>query len=118
MKSNQLRGKDGESYVAERLKKQGYKIVEKNYHSRYGEIDIIVRNKEYICFVEVKARNEDAIADPFYFVTKTKQRRIILTAERFLQTFHEPLQPRFDVASVTMKEDKIVGMQYIENAFY
>lgn len=118
MKSNQLRGKEGEQYVAQRLKKQGYKIVEINYHSRFGEIDIIARNREYICFVEVKTRNEDAIADPLYFVTKAKQKRIVTTAQRYLQTFHEPLQPRFDVASVTMKDDAIVGMQYIENAFY
>lgn len=100
------------------LKRQGYKVIENNYHSRHGEIDIIACNKEYICFVEVKARSEDAIADPLYFVTKAKQKRIIVTAQRFLQTFREQLQPRFDVASVTMKDDQIVGMQYIENAFY
>lgn len=104
--------------MAQRLKKQGYRIIENNYHSRHGEIDIIARNKEYICFVEVKSRSEDAIADPLYFVTKAKQRRIILTAQRFLQSFHEPLQPRFDVAAVTIRDDKFVGMQYIENAFY
>ena len=55
------RGKLGEDITADYLCKNGFEIVARNYHSRYGEIDIIAKNSEFIAFVEVKARNEKAL---------------------------------------------------------
>ena len=49
-------GDRGEDYTARYLEKQGFHIVERNWHSRYGEIDIIAENEEYLLFVEVKTR--------------------------------------------------------------
>ena len=58
------RGKLGEDITADYLCKNDFEIVARNYHSRYGEIDIIAKNSEFIAFVEVKARNEKALERP------------------------------------------------------
>ena len=49
-------GRKGEAFVEKLLKRKGFRILEKNYHSRFGEIDIIAENRQYIVFVEVKTR--------------------------------------------------------------
>ncbi len=111
----------GESLTAEFLRKNGFVIVKRNYHCRYGEIDIIAENKEYIIFTEVKTRREDSLVSPAEAVDAHKQRRIILTAEDFLSKYETELQPRFDVAEVTVfkKSDGRDGykLHYIKNAF-
>ena len=111
----------GESLTAEFLRKNGVVIVKRNYHCRYGEIDIIAENKEYIIFTEVKTRREDSLVSPAEAVDARKQRRIILTAEDFLSKYETELQPRFDVAEVTVfkKSDGSDGykLHYIINAF-
>lgn len=118
MKNNSVfSGKDGEKYAAKLLKKNGYKILDTNYRSRFGEIDIIAYNDEYICFVEVKTRGENSIADPAYFITKSKQQKIIKTAKLFLAENLTELQPRFDAVLVYTKNDKVSHAKYLENAF-
>lgn len=57
------RGKLGEDITADYLCKNDFEVVARNYHSRYGEIDIIAKNSEFIAFVEVKARNEKHLKD-------------------------------------------------------
>ncbi len=108
----------GEEYTEKYLKKQGYEILEKNYHSRFGEIDIIAKNDKYIIFVEVKTRDEKHLYHPFQAVTKSKQSKIILTAQLYLQKKRTNLQPRFDVAGVICKNNTVVKIDYIPNAFY
>ena len=66
-------GKLGERYAANYLIKHKYKLVESNFQSRFGEIDIIVKNKSYLVFVEVKQRDVNSIATPAEFVDKAKQ---------------------------------------------
>lgn len=114
-------GSTGERLTAEFLRKNGFVIVKRNYHCRYGEIDIIAENKEYIIFTEVKTRREDSLVSPAEAVDVHKQRRIILTAEDFLSKYETELQPRFDVAEVTVfkKTDGTDGykLHYIKNAF-
>ena len=111
----------GERLTAEFLRKNGFSIIKRNYHCRYGEIDIIAENKEYIIFTEVKTRREDSLVSPVEAVDFRKQRRIILTAEDFLTKYETALQPRFDVAEVTVykKTDGTDGyrLNYIKNAF-
>ena len=114
-------GSTGERLTAEFLRKNGFVIVKRNYHSRYGEIDIIAENKEYIIFTEVKTRRELSLVSPAEAVDTHKQRRIILTAEDFLSKYETELQPRFDVAVVTVfkKTDDTDGykLHYLKNAF-
>ena len=57
---NNSSGKIGERYVLQMLLEQGYTFIDANYHSRFGEIDIIVADDKYIVFVEVKTRDEKA----------------------------------------------------------
>lgn len=111
-----LFGFEGEEKAAKYLKKQGYSIIGKNFQSRFGEIDIIAENKEYIIFAEVKARGEKSIAEPKEFVDLRKQRKIIKTAEIYLSENPTEKQPRFDVIEV--KKDKMkIHINHIENAF-
>lgn len=110
-------GRTGEQYIAEQMTQKGYRIVTMNYHSRYGEIDIVMENDEIIAFVEVKTRSQKGMTAPFEAVTKSKQRRIIRTAEVYLQRNGSQLQPRFDVAAVFTQNEAIIGYDYLENAF-
>lgn len=111
-----LFGLEGEEKAARYLKKQGYKIIAKNFQTRFGEIDIIAEDKKYIVFVEVKARGEKSIAEPKEFVDLRKQRKIITTAEIYLAENPTEKQPRFDVVEVKKENGKTV-INHIENAF-
>ncbi|MBQ7956601.1 MAG: YraN family protein [Clostridia bacterium] len=111
-----LFGLEGEEKAARYLKKQGYKIIGKNFQTRFGEIDIIAENKEYIIFAEVKARSENSIAEPKEFVDLRKQRKIITTAEIYLSENPTEKQPRFDVVEVKKEKGKTI-VNHIINAF-
>lgn len=117
MKANP-KGVAGEDYAAAELEKLGYKIVCRNFHSRFGEVDIIAEKDEIIAFVEVKARKADGMVTGFEAVTAAKQRKIIATALWYLARYHSELQPRFDVFSVTTgKKGEIISHDYLEGAF-
>lgn len=106
-------GKKGEKLVAEYLKKQGCKILEKNYRTPFGEADIIALDGEEIAFIEVKTRTSDSYGQPSEAVGKDKQQRYCRIAECYwLQTGKEP-NARFDVAEV-WADGRI---EYIKNAF-
>lgn len=114
-------GSRGEAMVAAFMRKNGCKIIKRNYHCRFGEIDIIAEKSEYIIFTEVKTRSEDSLFSPAEAIDERKRRRILLTAESFMQKHGSHLQPRFDVAEVTVSEgeDKkpAYRLNYIKNAF-
>ncbi|MBR7132955.1 MAG: YraN family protein [Clostridia bacterium] len=114
-------GKKGEDMTARFLRKRGFAVVLRNYRCRFGEIDIIAETDEYIIFVEVKTRGGNCIGRPAEAVDAAKQQRIILTAEDYISKSGCKLQPRFDVAEVTVleRQDGAVGysLNYIENAF-
>jgi putative endonuclease len=99
MLSRQI-GIQGETYAEEYLIKKGFSILDKNYHSRYGEIDIIAADNEYIIFTEVKTRGINTIANPCEFVTKSKQKKIIITAMYYINEKNIKLQPRFDIIEI------------------
>lgn len=110
-------GAAGEEFTAEYLRKQGYEIVRRNYHSRFGEIDIIARGAGYLAFVEVKTREKGSIVNPLEAVTVSKQRKVIRTAQCYLQAEPQNLQPRFDVAAVTAVKSVPKEISYLKNAF-
>lgn len=111
------KGKLWEIEAANYLRKKKYKLLEANYTTRFGEIDLIVANKKYICFVEVKQRDVDSIASPAEFVDKPKQKRIIAAANLYLASHSTKLQPRFDVVEVYTDNNKINSLKHLENAF-
>lgn len=114
-----LRGTLGEDITALYIERSGFSIAARNYHSRYGEIDIIAVNSEFIIFAEVKTRNEHSLERPAVAVTLAKQRKIIKTALIFLAEHEYDLQPRFDVSEVTLdgRTNALIDLNYIKNAF-
>ena len=114
-------GKSGEDRVAAFLRSKGYEIIKRNYQCRFGEIDIIAQSGEYIAFVEVKTRKPNSLVSGAAAVDARKQQRIMLTAEDYITKTLCELQPRFDVAEVTVSEDNngsvCYNLNYIANAF-
>ena len=110
-------GQAGEEYTAEWLSHHGYRVIERNYHSRFGEIDIIAVNSQYIVFVEVKTRQSNGMVSVLEAITLQKQQKIITTAQVYLSQYQGNLQPRFDVAAVTAQGGKPLGLKYFPNAF-
>ena len=100
MARTKLNGAWGEALAAEYLRSKGYSIVAANYHSRFGEIDLIAQNKHYLVFVEVKLRKSDSFAAASDYVDRRKQDKIRVTASIYLSQNPTKLQPRFDVIEV------------------
>lgn len=100
MGRNNLVGSWGESLAADFLRKKRYKMVAMNYRCRFGEIDLIVCNKQYLVFVEVKLRKSDKFAAAREFVDFHKQERLRSTAQLYLAQNPTDLQPRFDVIEI------------------
>ena len=113
-------GAIGEKAAAKFLKKNGYRILKKNFYSAHGEIDIIAENKEYLVFVEVKSRKNSEVnfinyGLPCEAVDKNKQKHIIYTARCYLQRYPKDKVMRFDVIEVYLGES--IRINHIENAF-
>ena len=100
MGRNNIVGSWGESLAAEYLRKKHYKLVATNYRCRFGEIDLIVSDRKYLVFVEVKLRKSDKFAMACEFVDSHKQERLRTTAELYLSQNPTDLQPRFDVIEI------------------
>ena len=100
MEKSNLSGPWGEALAAKYLQKKRYKTVATNFRSRFGEIDLIVADRKYLVFVEVKLRKSDRFASAHEFVDRRKQDRIRTTAELYLSAFPTNLQPRFDVIEI------------------
>ena len=100
MARNNLVGAWGEARAAEYLRKKHYKLLAAGYHSRFGEIDLIVQNRQYLVFVEVKVRKSGSFAKAFEYVDRKKQDRLRITASMFLSENPTQLQPRFDVIEI------------------
>lgn len=114
------KGAAGEVLAARFLRENDYEILAGNYYSRFGEIDIIAADDEYIVFVEVKSRAEDSYYLPREAVTVEKQRRIIKTALYYIAHNPDPRQMRFDVVEViTAKGEpmKALDIRHIQNAY-
>ena len=114
-------GNRGEKIAAKFLRKQGYQIIEKNYHSRLGEIDIVAKEDESIVFVEVKTRCSTDFGLPEEALSYDKRRRLSKLALGYLA--HRRIKDtncRFDVVSILMDTNKVRKVKHIElikNAF-
>ena len=106
--------------AAQYLIKKRYKLLASGYRSRFGEIDLIVSNRKYLVFVEVKLRKSDAFAEAREFVDSRKQARIRTTAELYLSENPTNLQPRFDVIEIYAPDGidtKNPSIYHLEDAF-
>ena len=103
----------GEKKAVDFLKENGYKIIITNFKNKLGEIDIIAKKKDYICFIEVKARQNALYGRPSEFVSRDKQRKIKNAAISYLKMNGlMDSDVRFDVVEILGDE-----VNLIENAF-
>jgi len=111
-----LLGKEGEDRAARFLVKQGYRILERNYSTKSGEIDLIALHEGAVVFVEVKTRTNSAYGAPELAVTPRKQLRMVKAALGYIKykKLHQ-VPCRFDVVAITSEREQDVAL--IQNAF-
>ena len=120
MARNNLTGAWGESIAAQYLIKKKFQIIATNFQCRFGEIDLIVANKKYLVFVEVKLRKTNKFAAAAEFVDHYKQNRLRSTAAYYLSENPTKLQPRFDVIEIYAPEGCQTmqpNINHLEDAF-
>jgi putative endonuclease len=111
-----LLGKAGEDRAAKFLADQGYRILERNYRTPHGEIDLIALHQGTIVFIEVKTRTSDAFGAPELAVTPQKRLRMVKSALGYIK--HRKLHQapcRFDVVAISAAAE--TGLSLIQNAF-
>lgn len=117
LNKHQKFGKTGETVAEKHLKKKGYKILERNYRTELGEVDIIAMHKGVIVFIEVKARKSNRYGTAKFAVTPLKQRKISMVALAYLKNNgHINARARFDVVAIDEKSGKST-IEILENAF-
>ena len=111
-------GKKGEDEAVALLKKSGYKVLERNVRTRIGEIDVVARDGQFLCFVEIKARTGTRFGLPEESVNRWKVRKLTLLAQIYLKFRKLPEQAiRFDVVSVLFQPDAPTQTRIIRGAF-
>ena len=108
------RGKDAEERAARYLEGQGLHIIERNYRSRYGEIDLIARDGVTLVFVEVRARSTNTFGGAAASITAAKRRKITRTALHYLASAGSTPRCRFDVVLLAGNDGPV---EWIRNAF-
>lgn len=118
MAYNKVIGDFGEEETVKHLKKKHYKILSRNYKSKYGEIDIIAKDKKELVFIEVKTRSSKSFGGGIMAVDAHKRRNIIITSEIYMKEKNYDGPRRYDVSEVYIDENKNVKeINYIENGF-
>jgi len=120
MGKNNLSGAWGEAVAAEYLRKKHYRVIDNGYRSRFGEIDLIVQNRKYLVFVEVKLRKTARFALAREYVDFRKQDKLRLTASMYLSENPTNLQPRFDVIEIYAPDGTATAfpeINHMEDAF-
>ncbi len=113
----QTLGKEGERLAERYLRKKGYRLVERNYRSPVGELDLIVLDRRVIVFVEVKTRTQERFGLPLESVHPIKQRNMMKAALFFLSQHRlHDREARFDVIGVSFEGGEPI-IEHIENAF-
>ncbi len=115
-------GAKGEEIAVRYLKNRGYRIVERNYRIRLGEIDIIAEQGDDLVFIEVKTRSDTLFGSPFESVTKQKQKQLSKVALEYINKQNCHNRPaRFDVVGIQFQEssNKIqdAAIELLQNAF-
>ncbi len=100
MTNHKMIGNMGEAVAKNYLIKQGCEIIENNFHSRYGEIDIIAKDQDSLIFVEVKYRKNERFATAAESITPSKQEKMRLTIETYLQKYPTNRPLRIDLITI------------------
>ena len=115
-KHNEL-GVKGEVVALEFLEKKGYDILEINWRFEKTEVDIIARDRNTLVIVEVKTRTSEFFGVPEDSVNRRKQKNLAIAAEEYLEKNNLDVDVRFDVISITFKEDS-AKVFHIKDAFF
>ena len=117
-RENRIIGGLGENIALGFLKRKGYKILETNFRTCFGELDAIAKQKDFIVFVEVKTRATTSLGPPHLSVTKLKQRHLIKNALVYLKMRNlVDVDWRIDIVSVTLNyNNEAEKIELIENA--
>ena len=110
----------GEILAARFLREKGYTICSSNFRCRFGEIDLIVQNRKFLVFVEVKLRKSGSFASAHEYVDRRKQDKLRITASMYLSQNPTDLQPRFDVIEIYAPEGTATvrpEIYHLEDAF-
>lgn len=110
-------GLKGEKIAKRFLKRKGFKVLETNFQCRFGEIDLIARDKDCLVFCEVRTRSADALVSPLESVTYAKQQKLIKTARFYFQLHQLDTAARFDVVAVTLQPNGRFAVEHLENVF-
>ena len=109
----QQRGMEQEQRACEHLQLQGMSLITQNFSCKMGEIDLIMRDKNSLVFVEVRYRADNSFGGAAASVTKNKQRKIIKTALFYCQRYALKADMRFDVVAIESDNQ----IQWIPSAF-
>jgi putative endonuclease len=110
------RGRDAEQIAVRHLMEKGYRIIDRNFVCKLGEIDIIANHSGDLVFVEVRSRHSTEALNPVYSVNRQKQKKIIRAAQVYLESrFPQTPTSRFDVVLVTLGQPP--GIEIIPDAF-
>jgi len=109
------KGEEAEQYAASYLQNQNLTLLQQNYHCRFGEIDLIMRDDETLVFVEVRMRTNEAFGGAAASITSSKQAKLLHTARHYLSALNTEPACRFDVVLLTGSDGKKV--EWIKNAF-
>jgi putative endonuclease len=113
----QTTGKHAEDLACQYLHQRGLRLLERNFNTRFGEIDLVMRDKDTTVFVEVRYRKHSDRVDPLSSIDLRKQQKLIRTARYYLQQQRDLLTPaRFDVIAITELGTQ-AQIQWIKNAF-
>ena len=110
-------GQQGEDLALNYLETKGFELIKRNYRHKRGEIDLIVKKSNLLCFVEVKLRSSDQFGLPETFVNDNQKRLIIETAEHFIDQNDWRNDIRFDIISIVNKGAQ-PELMHLEDAFY
>ncbi len=113
----QLLGRSGEALAEALLKTRGYRILERNYRTRLGEIDLIAKDGATLVFVEVKVRRSGRFGSAKAAITAAKRRKLSIVALQYIKsTCEKPVHARFDVVAVE-RGDETPRLELVQNAF-
>ena len=110
-------GKKGEDIALSHLKRMGYKIITRNYKSKFGEVDIIAKDRDTLVFVEVKTRETEKFGGPKMAVTERKRRQLSKVASEYLKRNGlSDVKARFDVVAIKLGQGRN-NIEVVKDAF-
>lgn len=116
-KNHSQLGHQGEQWALDYLLAKNFVLLQRQFRSRWGEIDLIMNDGDTLVFVEVKLRRQSRYGSPLESISKTKQRHLYKTADYYLLKYPYAGPIRFDVVGIVQSKSQINVFQHIENAW-